>query len=276
MRFAPSPNGYLHLGHAYSALLTRHWADHMGARFLLRIEDIDLNRCKPELTVALLDDLHWLGLSWDGEVWHQSRRFSHYQQAAETLRARGLLYPCFCSRSEIAARSSASDPDGAPIYPGTCRHLSPLAVAEALAEGKPHQWRLKTDAALAECGPLAYPLARPEPWQPVEWRAARPQIWGDVVLVRKDTPTSYHLSVVIDDAAQAITHVTRGVDMEAATDLHILLQSLLGLPTPTYTFHALLMDSDGRKLAKSRGSKSLRDLRAEGWTPADIRRAVGL
>lgn len=276
MRFAPSPNGYLHLGHAYSALLTRRWADHMGGRFLLRIEDIDLNRCKPELTTALFEDLAWLGLSWEGEVWHQSQRFAVYQQAAETLRVRGLLYPCFCSRSEIASRATASDPDGAPIYPGTCRHLSPLATAEALAEGKPHQWRLRTDAALAESGPLTFPLARPEPWQPVERRVAHPEIWGDVVLVRKDTPTSYHLSVVIDDAAQAITHVTRGVDMEAATDLHILLQSLLGLPTPIYTFHTLLTDSDGRKLAKSRGSKSLRDLRAEGRTPEDIRRTVGL
>jgi glutamyl-Q tRNA(Asp) synthetase len=274
-RFAPSPNGRLHLGHAYSALFTAHWAQQLGGRFLLRIEDTDPERSKPEFTDAIFSDLHWLGLVWEEPVVRQSRRFPVYAGFAERLRDQGLLYPCFCSRTEIAAAATARDPDGAPVYPGTCRHLDPAHVADRLARGDFHQWRLRNDVAVARTGPLAFRVAAPTPADPPVLREARPERWGDMVLQRKGTPTSYHLSVVVDDAAQAITHVTRGRDMEAATDLHVLLQALLGLPGPIYSFHELILGPDGRKLAKSRNSQSLHDLRQAGWTPADVRRAVG-
>ena len=274
-RFAPSPNGHLHLGHAYSALFTAHWAAELGGRFLLRIEDIDPVRSKPEFTDAILEDLGWLGLSWDEPVWRQSQRLSAYIAAAERLKAVDLLYPCFCSRSEIAASAAGTDPDGAPLYPGTCRHRDAGEVAERLALGAPAQWRLRTDTAAARTGLLTYSVAGPTPRDRPQIRYARPERWGDVVLQRKETPTSYHLSVVVDDAAQAISHVTRGRDMEAATDIHVLLQMLLGLRSPLYTFHRLLLDADGHKLAKSRNSQSLRDLRAKGGTAADVRRETG-
>lgn len=274
-RFAPSPNGHLHLGHAYSALFTAIWAKALGGRFLLRIEDIDPIRSKPEFTEAIFEDLHWLGLVWEEPVWRQSERMPAYIAAAEGLSAADLLYPCFCSRSDIAAEATGTDPDGAPLYPGTCRHRDPAEVADRLAAGAPVQWRLKVAEARARTGLLTYSVAGPTPRDRPQIRYARPERWGDVVLQRKETPTSYHLSVVVDDAAQGVTHVTRGRDMEAATDIHVLLQMLLGLPSPLYTFHRLLLDADGQKLAKSRNSKSLRDLRAEGWTPADVRREVG-
>ncbi|WP_395814338.1 tRNA glutamyl-Q(34) synthetase GluQRS [Devosia sp.] len=275
LRFAPSPNGYLHLGHAFSALFTAFWAERLGGRFLLRIEDIDTTRGKPEFTEAIFEDLHWLGLAWEEPVMRQSSRFEVYEAAAEDLRQQGLLYPCFCSRTEIAAAATETDPDGAPLYGGACRHLSESDVAARLSRGDPVQYRLDTAAALDRTGSLTFTLAGPTPMDRPQVRYARPERWGDVVLQRKETPTSYHLSVVVDDAAQGVTHVTRGRDMEAATDIHVLLQFLLGLPSPTYTFHKLLLDDDGKKLAKSKGSKSLRDLRAEGWTPEDVRRAVG-
>lgn len=274
-RFAPSPNGHLHLGHAYSALFTFRAAASVGGTMLLRIEDTDVTRCKPEFDAAIHEDLHWLGLSWPEPVLRQSDRFPIYAEVAERLRARGLLYPCSCTRSEIATAATATDPDGAPIYPGTCRHLGAAEQEARLAEGRTMQARLDMAAAIALAGPLTFAVAMPEVTDPIVQRAADPARWGDVVLQRKGTPTSYHLSVVVDDAAQGVTNVTRGQDMEAATDLHVLLQALLGLPTPVYTFHRLLLGPDGRKLSKSKGSASLRDLRAAGWSAEQVRQAVG-
>lgn len=275
-RFAPSPNGYLHMGHAYSAIYTAQWAKRMGGRFLLRIEDIDTARSKPEFTDAIFEDLRWLGLSWEEPVWRQSDRFDAYADAADRLRRQHLLYPCFCSRTEIAATSTATDPDGAPLYAGTCRHLDAAEAQARVAAGAPANWRLDTEAATARTGMLTYTVAGPTPIDRPQIRYARPDRWGDAVIVRKDTPTSYHLSVVVDDAAQAITRVTRGRDTEASTDIHVLLQALLGLVSPIYTFHKLILDSDGNKLAKSKGSTSLRSLREAGWTPEDVQRELGL
>ena len=243
---------------------------------LLRIEDIDTERCKPEFVDAIYRDLHWLGLDWPEPVMQQSDRFGIYAEAANRLRDNGLLYPCFCSRSEIAAAATGTDPDGAPLYPGTCRHLSNADRIERLERGDPVQFRLDSEAAIHRAGMLTYTVVGPTVTDRPQVRYARPERWGDVVLQRKDMPTSYHLSVVIDDADQGISHVTRGRDMEAATDIHVLLQMLLGLPSPIYHFHRLLVDDEGHKLSKSRGSRSLGDLRGEGWTPADVRRAVGL
>lgn len=274
-RFAPSPNGYLHLGHAYSALFAAHWAERLGGRFLLRIEDIDQGRSKPEFTEAIFEDLEWLGLRWEEPVLRQSERFSLYEEAADRLYRRGLLYPCFCSRTEIAAEATGTDPEGAPLYSGRCLHLSDEEVDARVERGDPVQYRLYSELARAIGGVLTYTVAMPTPADRPQIRYARPERWGDVVIQRKDTPTSYHLSVVADDAEQGVTHVTRGRDMEAATDIHVLLQFLLGLPSAIYTFHRLLLDDGGRKLAKSRGSKSIRDLRTEGWTPDDVRRQVG-
>jgi glutamyl-Q tRNA(Asp) synthetase len=276
LRFAPSPNGYLHLGHALSALVTWQAAEHLGGMALLRIEDIDVTRCKPEFADAIVEDLHWLGLTWPEPVLVQSDRFDLYADAANRLRQANLLYPCFCSRADIAATATGTDPDGAPLYPGTCRHLSNAERIERLERGDPVQFRLDTEAALERTGMLTYSVIGPTLHDRPQIRHARPERWGDVVLQRKDTPTSYHLSVVVDDAAQAITHVTRGRDLEAATDIHVLLQMLLGVSTPIYHFHRQLLGNDGEKLAKSKGSQSLRDLRAEGWTPEDVRRAVSL
>ncbi|MFD2647564.1 tRNA glutamyl-Q(34) synthetase GluQRS [Devosia albogilva] len=276
LRFAPSPNGLLHLGHAYSALYTWAAADRLGGVALLRIEDIDTERCKPEFVDAIFRDLHWLGLDWPEPVMQQSDRFGIYAEAASRLRDNGLLYPCFCSRSEIAAAATGTDPDGAPLYPGTCRHMSNAERIERLERGDPVQFRLDSEAAILRAGMLTYTVVGPTVTDRPQVRYARPERWGDVVLQRKDMPTSYHLSVVVDDADQGITHVTRGRDMEAATDIHVLLQMLLGLPSPIYHFHRLLLDDQGHKLSKSRGSKSLADLRADGWTPEEVRRAAGI
>ena len=276
LRFAPSPNGRLHLGHAYSALVTWNAARLLGGTALLRIEDIDAERSKPEFVTAITEDLTWLGLDWPEPVMQQSHRMAVYADAGNHLRAQGLLYPCFCSRSEIAAAAMATDPDGAPLYPGTCRHLDRGTQIERLERGDPVQFRLDTEAATARTGMLTFTAVRPLVTDRPQVRYARPERWGDVVLQRKGTPTSYHLSVVVDDAAQGVTHVTRGRDMEAATDIHVLLQMLLGLPSPIYHFHRLILDDEGKKLSKSKGSQSLADLRAVGWTPDDVRRAVGL
>ncbi|WDR04634.1 tRNA glutamyl-Q(34) synthetase GluQRS [Devosia rhodophyticola] len=275
LRFAPSPNGLLHLGHAYSALFTWQAASQLGGRVLLRIEDIDLERCKPEFDAAMLRDLAWLGLDWPTPVWRQSQRFAHYSAAADQLRALQLLYPCFCSRRTIAAHASGTDPDGAPLYAGNCRHLNQDDIAAKFGRGEPVQYRLDMDRAMAMTGPLSFTLVGPSALDRPQIRYARPQRWGDIVLQRKQTPTSYHLSVVVDDAAQAITHVTRGRDMEAATDIHILLQFLLGLPSPIYNFHTLIRDENGTKLAKSRGSPSLASLRESGWTPQQVCAQLG-
>lgn len=275
LRFAPSPNGLLHLGHAFSALFTWNAAEQLGGTALLRIEDTDLDRCKPEFTQAIFDDLHWLGLDWPQPVWRQSERFALYAKAAEQLRAMDLLYPCFCSRTEIAMHASRVDPDGAPLYAGTCRHLGDADIAMRLERKDPVRYRLDLQRAIELTGPLSFTVVGPTMRDRPQIRYARPERWGDVVLQRKGTPTSYHLSVVVDDAAQNVTHVTRGRDMEAATDIHVLLQFLLGLPAPSYAFHRLLLGDDGKKLSKSRGSPSLRDLRNSGRTPQSLRTELG-
>ncbi len=279
LRFAPSPNGRLHLGHAFSALFTARAAAALGATFLLRIEDIDPARSRAEFDLGILEDLSWLELEWPEPVWRQSARMAAYAAAAEALKAKGLLYPCFCSRKEIAAAAAACDPEGAPLYPATCRALPESVAAERMARGDPVQWRLSMDAAAVEAGPLTIEEAPARGidavWGKAASRAAEPQRWGDVVLIRKDAPTSYHLSVTVDDAAQGVTHVTRGMDLFAATDLHVLLQRLLGMPSPVYCHHGLLLDELGEKLAKTRGSASLKSLREAGEYPAAIRRRLG-
>jgi glutamyl-Q tRNA(Asp) synthetase len=275
LRFAPSPNGHLHLGHAYSALFTDFWAQRLGGTFLLRLEDTDITRSRPEFATAIYEDLHWLGLSWPEPVMVQSERFTVYAAAAERLRDRDLLFPCFCSRTDVIAHSIGTDPDDAPLYGGTCRHLSAGEIAERLERGDPVQYRLRGAEAIALAGPLTFTIAAPTPLDRPQIRYARPELWGDVVIQRKGTPTSYHLSVVIDDHAQGVTHVTRGRDMEPSTDIHVLLQMLLGLPQPNYTFHKLILGQDGRKLSKSKGSPTLRSLRESGWTAADVRAAAG-
>lgn len=275
-RFAPSPNGYLHLGHAYSALFTAYWAKELGGTMLLRIEDIDLTRCRPEYRAAIFEDLGWLGLSWPEPVRCQSEHFADYRAAAAQLRDNGLLYPCFCSRSDVKALAGGQrDPDGAPLYPGTCRALSDAERETRIAAGQPVQWRLDMARAVADAGSVLIHETLPDPASPVSVRRADPERWGDVVIVRKDTDTSYLLSVVVDDALQRVTHVTRGMDLYAATDIHVLLQALLGLPSSVYCHHDLVLDAAREKLAKSKGSQSLRDLRASGWTPERVRTALG-
>jgi glutamyl-Q tRNA(Asp) synthetase len=248
-RFAPSPNGPLHLGHAYAAVVAHDLARSRGGVFRLRIEDIDGARSRREFAEEFLADLQWLGLPWDGEVAHQSTRLASYAEAGERLKAMGLLYPCRCTRAEIAAAATETGPDG-PIYPGTCRHrdVSPEGAA----------WRLDVTRAMALAGPLGWvdELAGPQ--------VATPQIFGDVVLLRKDLPASYHLAATLDDAADGITLVTRGMDLFPASHVHRLLQALLGLPVPTWHHHGLLIEPDGRKLAKRRGSPSLGDRRRAG------------
>ena len=285
LRFAPSPNGRLHLGHAYSALLNAELARRWNGRFLLRIEDIDVTRCRPEFEAGILEDLAWLGLAWEPPVWRQSERFAIYRAALEGLAGRGLVYSCFCSRREIAtavaAREAESgeawprDPDRAPLYPGTCRELPRAAIERRTRSGEPHAWRLDLSAALAAVPAAGLSFTRFEPGGGEERVTGRPERWGDVIVGRKEVPTSYHLSVVVDDAAQGVTHVVRGRDLEAATDVHVVLQRLLGLPTPRYHHHALIRDEAGGKLSKSLLSESLEDLRRSGVTPDEVRRMLG-
>lgn len=271
LRFAPSPNGHLHLGHAFSALFTWRAAGALGGVTLLRIEDIDPARCKPEYDAAILDDLHWLGLQWPEPVLRQSARMDAYREASDRLGE--WLYPCDCTRTEIAARATGTDPDGAPLYDGHCRRNG------VTGGGRQVQFRLDMTAAVFAAGRLEIAELPAQgvdaDFGALERRRANPSLWGDAVLVRKDTPTSYHLSVVVDDAAQGVTHVTRGADLAAATDLHVLLQKLLGLPSPVYAHHALIHDAAMQKLSKSKGSLSLRDLRASGQTPDGIRASLG-
>lgn len=261
-RFAPSPTGRLHLGHAYSALRAHDLARAGNGHFLLRIEDIDPGRCRPDHVEGIFEDVRWLGLAWDGEVVFQSRRLPLYAAALDRLKAAGLAYPCFCTRARIAAEIAASaaaphGPDG-PLYPGICRGLSPAERAARIAAGEPHAWRLDVAKAVAQCGPLA--------WHDADAGtvAATPAVHGDVVLARKDAPTSYHLAVTVDDAAQGVTDVVRGQDLFAATHVHRLLQALLGLPTPRYHHHPLLTDAKGDRLAKRAGSPTLASMRADG------------
>ena len=274
-RFAPSPNGALHLGHAFSALTDFDLCRAAGGRFLLRIEDIDRTRCRPEYETAIYDDLHWLGLSWEEPVRRQSEHMADYAAALDRLTGMGLIYPAFMSRAEIARasadRASPRDPDGAPLYPGQDRDLKASEAAARIAGGEPYALRLRMAAAVTEAGPLS--------WQEEsEGRsvAAEPAAWGDVVIARKEVPTSYHLSVTVDDAMQGISHVVRGRDLYHATSVHVLLQRLLGLPVPRYHHHRLITDAGGRKLSKSDRDTALASLRADGRTPDDIRRLVGL
>jgi glutamyl-Q tRNA(Asp) synthetase len=281
-RFAPSPNGYLHLGHALSALLNFELARAAGGRLILRIEDIDAARCRPHYEQAIYEDLAWLGIAWEQPVRRQSAHSDDYRAALARLAA--LTYPSFESRGEIARLVAERerhgpwprDPDGAPLYPGDARSLPSAQRQRRMAAGEPYALRLDLAAALAQAGPLTWSESGSGPAGETGTVAASPQQWGDVVLARKETPTSYHLSVVIDDALQGVTHVVRGQDLFQATGLHRLLQALLGLPAPQYHHHRLILDAEGRKLAKSTRATALRALRAGGATAGDIRGMVGL
>jgi glutamyl-Q tRNA(Asp) synthetase len=283
-RFAPSPNGYLHLGHALSALINFDMARAMGGRLLLRIEDIDHTRCRPEYEAAIYEDLAWLGIAWEEPVRRQSEHFDDYQTALARLEAQDLVYASFESRAEITAlvaeRKVAGawprDPDGAPLYPGTAKSLSPAERQRRIEAGAPYALRLDMTGALACAGALDWAETGQGPQGETGVVAAAPAAWGDVVLARKETPTSYHLSVVVDDALQGVTQVVRGQDLFWATSAHRLLQALLAVPAPIYHHHRLLLDSDGRKLSKSTQATALRMLRQDGATPADIREMVGL
>ncbi len=262
-RFAPSPTGLLHRGHAYSALLAWQMARDAGGRFLLRIEDIDSARCRPEFEAAIMEDLAWLGLDWDGPVWRQSERRDVYRAALNQLIDRGLAYPCFCTRADIAAAAAAPHGPEGPVYPGTCRHLDAGARAERQRSQTP-AWRLDVAAALASAGPLRWHDAR------AGWQQADAAAGGDIVIARRDVGTAYALAVVVDDAAQGITDVVRGEDLFAATHVQRLLQALLGLPTPRYHHHPLILGADGRRLAKRDAGETLQALRTQGVTAADI------
>ena len=283
-RFAPSPNGYLHLGHALSALIDFEMARAAGGRFLLRIEDIDATRCRPEYEAAITEDLAWLGIAWEQPVRRQSEHLDAYAQALARFEAMGLVYPGFESRAEIARLVAERertapwprDPDGAPLYPGTAKRLPSEERTRRIAAGEPYALRLDMNAATARTGVLTWAEAGGGADRTHETMLAQPETWGDVVLARKETPTSYHLSVVVDDALQGVTHVVRGQDLQPATSVHRVLQALLALPAPVYHHHRLILDKDGRKLSKSTQATALRELRAQGMTPADIRRVVGL
>ncbi len=267
-RFAPSPTGYLHLGHAYAALIAFRIARERGGRFLLRMEDIDTARCQSEYADAIEDDLSWLGIAWDGGVRRQSQHFDDYRAALARLEDLGLIYPCFCTRSDIKAEleASAAAPHGpsGPIYPGTCRNLSAHERRARIRQGLSYALRLDVAKAQRLAGPLFW---EDEIKGVIE---AAPTRHGDVVLARKDTPSSYHLAVTVDDALQGVTLVTRGEDLFAATDIHRLLQALLGYPTPRYRHHRLLTDASGRRFAKRDRAVTLRGLRAIGKTPDEV------
>ncbi len=282
-RFAPSPNGYLHLGHALSALINADMARAAGGRLLLRIEDIDAGRCRPEYEEAIYEDLSWLGIVWEEPVRRQSAHFDDYRVALAKLDAMGLTYPSFESRAEIAMMVAGReakgpwprDPDGAPLYPGNAKALPPAERARRMAV-EPYALRLDMMAALDRAGALTWRETGAGPDGETGSIAADPAIWGDVILARKDAPASYHLAVVVDDAAQGVTDVVRGQDLFHATGVHRLLQALLGYPAPHYHHHRLILGADGKKLSKSTAATGLRELRAAGVSPADIRRRVGL
>jgi glutamyl-Q tRNA(Asp) synthetase len=275
LRFAPSPNGALHLGHAYSALMNERIAAEINGHLLLRIEDLDRTRCKPQFEAAIIDDLAWLGLRFLVSPRRQSEHGDDYAGALARLDQRGLVYPCFCSRAEIARASNGQrDPDGAPLYPGTCRALSRAEAHARLGRGERAAFRLDMRRAVddgparlcwTEFGESAIPAQHP----------AAPDVWGDVVLRGRDLAASYHLAVVVDDALQGVTDVVRGRDLLAATAVHRLLQALLGLAEPRYRHHRLVLDQTGEKLSKSRQSWSLAELRATGLAPEGVRAALG-
>jgi glutamyl-Q tRNA(Asp) synthetase len=283
-RFAPSPNGYLHLGHAFSAMLNFDLSRESGGRFLLRIEDIDPARCRPEFETAIDEDLAWLGLSWEKPARRQSEHFSEYRAALEKLTAMGLVYPAFESRAEIARLVAVRekqapwpcDPDGAPLYPGAARTLASPERARLLQSGVPYALRLDMAAACARVGQLTWIERGEGPEGESGDLVANPAAWGDVIVARKETPTSYHLAVVVDDALQGVSEVVRGHDLFWSTSVHRVLQALLGLPQPVYRHHRLICDAAGQKLSKSTDATGLRELRAAGVTPAEIRRRIGL
>lgn len=263
-RFAPSPTGHLHLGHAFSALFAHDAARRENGRFLLRIEDIDRARCRPEFEAAILEDLAWLGLEWDGPVRRQSDRFDDYRAALEQLDRLGVTYPCFCSRKEIAEAATAPHgPTGA--YPGTCRHLSPAERTKRIAAGRAYAIRLNVAAGLERTGPLT--------WRDREAGTVVADLSdGDPVIARKDTPTSYHLAVTVDDHLQGVTLVTRGVDLFGATHVHRLLQALLGYDTPDYCHHPLLLNDTGIRYSKRDGALAIQTLRERGLSAEAVRR----
>lgn len=282
-RFAPSPNGRLHLGHALSAILNHEMASACGGRFLLRIEDIDLARCTTVFEEAIYDDLTWLGLGWEKPVRRQSEHFDEYRGALQRLIDAGLAYPAFMSRTETKAfvrqyeaegRAWPRDPDGAALYPAIDKARDRAEVAGLLSSGAQHAWRL--DMAKAVQGLETALTWKESGTGELAFIEADPAAWGDVVLSRPDAPSSYHLSVVLDDALQSVTHVVRGMDLFASTSVHRLLQHLLGLPVPEYHHHRLVLGEDGRKLSKSSGSTALQTLRARGQTPSDVRRLLGV
>lgn len=279
-RFAPSPNGYLHLGHAYSALLNYDMAQKTGGRLLVRIEDIDPTRCRPEYEIAIRQDLEWLGILFERPVRRQSEYFSDYRAALMRLEEEKLLFTSFETRNEIARLVAARgadwprDPDGAPLYPGNARAMSSDERMQRIARGEPYALRLDLAAALKRVSQKLFWHETNEN-EPREIEA-RPEKWGDVVLGRKETPASYHLACVLDDALQGVTHVVRGMDLYESTSIHRLLQEILGLPAPSYLHHKLVLDEDGKKLAKRTRSTTLRDLRAQGWSAKDVRQRVGL
>ncbi|HYA71984.1 MAG TPA: tRNA glutamyl-Q(34) synthetase GluQRS [Roseiarcus sp.] len=274
-RFAPTPNGALHLGHAYSALMNARLAEETGGRLLLRIEDTDISRCKREFETAILEDLAWLGIGFSEPLRRQSEHLDDYARALAALKARGLVFPCFCRRVEIArANGGLRDPDGAPLHRGPCLALSRGEIARREAAGERPALRLDTARALSE-------LAEPLTWREFGEGAretivkADPGAWGDVVLRGRDTPAAYHLAVVVDDASQGISDVVRGRDLYAATAIHRLLQFLLGLPAPRYRHHRLVLDAEGAKMSKSASSQPLRALREEGYSALEVRAALG-
>jgi len=285
-RFAPSPNGELHLGHAYSALLNDQLARETRGRLLLRIEDIDTARCTPEFEAGIYRDLKWLGIEWEEPVRRQSDQFDDYRDALERLVDAGLAYPSFMSRGEaraVIAEAVASgeewprDPDGVPLFPNVERKLSHRERQSRMEAGEPYAWRLDVEAALAHVQhPISWHEDGAGPTGASGETSADPAAWGDIVIARKDTPTSYQLSVTVDDALQGITHVVRGRDLFFATSVQRLLQELLGLSAPTYLHHDLVLGEDGRKLSKSRRDTGLSSLREAGLTPHDIRRMIGL
>jgi glutamyl-Q tRNA(Asp) synthetase len=273
LRFAPTPNGLLHLGHAYSALRNAELAARLGGRLLLRFEDIDPERCRPEFEAAICEDLDWLGVRSEPNPRRQSEHAGDYAAAFHRLERRGLVYPCYCTRGQIAAASAERDPDGAALHRGRCAAVSEAETRARLARGEPANWRLDLARAMAETPSLT-------------WReyyegdapatvAAEPQAWGDIVVAAKRRPAVYHLAVVVDDALQGVTDVVRGRDLFASTSLHRLLQALLALPAPRYRHHRLVLDGEGAKLSKSAKSESLRALRARGFSGADVRAALG-
>ncbi len=280
-RFAPSPNGYLHLGHALSALLNAEMARAAGGQLLLRIEDIDETRCRPEFEAAIYEDLAWLGLRWEQPVRRQSEHYNDYRTALGKLESLGLVYPSFESRAEIARLVAARepwprDPDGAPLYPGDAKSMTPAERLRRMRAAEPYALRLDMQAALALVGPLSWKESGAGPSGETGTIAADPAAWGDVVLARKEMPTSYHLAVVVDDAEQGVTDVVRGCDLFQGTGVHRLLQALLGLVAPRYHHHRLILDAEGRKLSKSTLATGLRELRAGGASAADVRALVGL